>query len=434
VTALLVAAAAPALALAQSTAPALFIGHYHTTTAGVSSFLIDPADGTVQFVQRVPTGQWTSAIALSPDGRHLAAAHRGTTVGSRDISIFRVNPDATLTLAGSGLAPESVMTMAWVSDHVLAIARTNEFNSGVGTYHFNEATGTLSHISIRASGQFTQSIVYIEPYLYSNSPLGTSSRIMRWSLGPTGILTFEEEIDTGIMALNMAANHIRAGGPHLYGAGGISGNRIAGLSVGEVMNWLPGAPYASPGQSPSQVVLTRDDQFLFAAHGTDDTVRSFAIAPDGSLTSLGYTFSLAPTTGSVGNIATYASQAGQTLYVTDKWITAAAIHIFRVNPDGSFAQIQAVPESGGGRRPEGGIAVWVPPERVCYANCDGSTSEPILTVDDFICFINEFAAAQALPPEQQVGHYANCDGSTALPVLTVDDFICFINEFAKGCP
>jgi trimeric autotransporter adhesin len=67
----------------------------------------------------------------------------------------------------------------------------------------------------------------------------------------------------------------------------------------------------------------------------------------------------------------------------------------------------------------------------CYADCDGNEA---LNVDDFLCFINEFAAAQGLPTSQQIVHYANCDGSTAEPVLTVDDFLCFINEFAQGCP
>jgi hypothetical protein len=61
----------------------------------------------------------------------------------------------------------------------------------------------------------------------------------------------------------------------------------------------------------------------------------------------------------------------------------------------------------------------------CYANCDGSTVTPILNVDDFTCFINRFAAADA---------WANCDGSTTAPILNVDDFTCFINRFAAGCP
>lgn len=71
---------------------------------------------------------------------------------------------------------------------------------------------------------------------------------------------------------------------------------------------------------------------------------------------------------------------------------------------------------------------------LCYANCDGSTSEPILNVEDFMCFINEFALAHSLPYEQQVASYANCDNSTTAPVLNFDDFTCFINKFAAGCP
>jgi hypothetical protein len=71
---------------------------------------------------------------------------------------------------------------------------------------------------------------------------------------------------------------------------------------------------------------------------------------------------------------------------------------------------------------------------VCYANCDGSSIAPVLNVDDFTCFVNEFASAQSLPHEQQVGHYANCDGSTVAPALNVDDFTCFVNQFAQGCP
>jgi len=60
----------------------------------------------------------------------------------------------------------------------------------------------------------------------------------------------------------------------------------------------------------------------------------------------------------------------------------------------------------------------------CYANCDGSTSIPLLTANDFQCFLNEFAAGNM---------YANCDGSTAAPTLTANDFQCFLNAYAAGC-
>jgi hypothetical protein len=70
----------------------------------------------------------------------------------------------------------------------------------------------------------------------------------------------------------------------------------------------------------------------------------------------------------------------------------------------------------------------------CYANCDMSTSAPLLNVDDFICFVSAFSEAQALPYSGQVGHYANCDASTVVPVLNVLDYLCFIEQFAAGCP
>jgi hypothetical protein len=61
----------------------------------------------------------------------------------------------------------------------------------------------------------------------------------------------------------------------------------------------------------------------------------------------------------------------------------------------------------------------------CYANCDGSTVEPVLNVGDFTCFLQQYAAGES---------YANCDQSTEPPVLNVGDFTCFLQQFATGCP
>ncbi len=60
----------------------------------------------------------------------------------------------------------------------------------------------------------------------------------------------------------------------------------------------------------------------------------------------------------------------------------------------------------------------------CYANCDNSTVAPVLTANDFQCFLIRFA---------QSDPSANCDGSTVLPVFTGNDFQCFLNKFAAGC-
>jgi hypothetical protein len=61
----------------------------------------------------------------------------------------------------------------------------------------------------------------------------------------------------------------------------------------------------------------------------------------------------------------------------------------------------------------------------CYANCDGSTTAPVLNVADFTCFLQKYAAADV---------YANCDQSTTPPVLNVADFTCFLQKYAAGCP
>ncbi|MBL9031675.1 MAG: choice-of-anchor B family protein [Phycisphaerae bacterium] len=70
------------------------------------------------------------------------------------------------------------------------------------------------------------------------------------------------------------------------------------------------------------------------------------------------------------------------------------------------------------------VVVWTP-GCACYANCDGSTTLPVLNVNDFVCFQNKFAAGDL---------YANCDGSVTPPVLNVNDFVCYLNAFAAGCP
>jgi hypothetical protein len=72
-----------------------------------------------------------------------------------------------------------------------------------------------------------------------------------------------------------------------------------------------------------------------------------------------------------------------------------------------------------------GAGFWTSPIVACYANCDGSTTAPVLGAADFVCFVSRFRSNDA---------YANCDGSTGAPVLTAADFVCFLGAFRAGCP
>ena len=57
----------------------------------------------------------------------------------------------------------------------------------------------------------------------------------------------------------------------------------------------------------------------------------------------------------------------------------------------------------------------------CYANCDGSTGSPVLTGNDFQCFLNAYVSGAP---------YANCDGVGG---LTGNDFQCFLDKYVAGC-
>jgi hypothetical protein len=61
----------------------------------------------------------------------------------------------------------------------------------------------------------------------------------------------------------------------------------------------------------------------------------------------------------------------------------------------------------------------------CYPNCDGSTTPPVLSAQDFACFLARFRAGDS--------DYANCDESTIPPILNPADFTCFLSKFRAGC-
>jgi hypothetical protein len=45
-------------------------------------------------------------------------------------------------------------------------------------------------------------------------------------------------------------------------------------------------------------------------------------------------------------------------------------------------------------------------------------------VNDFLCFLEKFAAGNT---------YANCDHSTTPPVININDFSCFLTKYSVGC-
>jgi hypothetical protein len=77
---------------------------------------------------------------------------------------------------------------------------------------------------------------------------------------------------------------------------------------------------------------------------------------------------------------------------------------------------------------------FIPAIPACYANCDQSTTAPVLNAGDFTCFLDGFRAGLSLSAAAQVTSYSNCDQSTTAPVLNAGDFTCFLTKFRAGCP
>jgi hypothetical protein len=228
------------------------------------------------------------------------------------------------------------------------------------------------------------------------------------------------------------------GGESLYVHGSFAS--AGGVTVNGIGRWDGNAWHALAGPGQSPVGLAREN-------GSASWVRSATIFDDGT----------GPAIFVGSSYTSFFTQAGgipaRFIAKWDGQMWSAATDIFPTqtlpNPN-VFALQQFNDPTGehvlwvGGQFTEIGgntanriarrVCEAPPGPDPCYANCDNSTTEPILNVEDFVCFISEFAVGISLPPEQQITHYANCDESTTIPILNVEDFICFIALFAQGCP
>jgi trimeric autotransporter adhesin len=101
----------------------------------------------------------------------------------------------------------------------------------------------------------------------------------------------------------------------------------------------------------------------------------------------------------------------------------SVVYALTMLPNGDLVAAGEFTTAGG--VPANNIARYSFGDISCYANCDCSSSTPVLNATDFLCYLQKFAAADP---------YANCDGSTTQPILNVTDFTCFLQKFAQGCP
>lgn len=419
-------------AFGQSSQRAAFVANNGNVEGSISSFTFSPTGAPV-FVAKTVTGSGSGSagnnaygIALSPDGRHLATTHATAASVVEQVSMFRVNADATLSSIGTFTTPDSPLDAVWIRNDVLAITRTNTSLADlVYVYRFDPAPPgpSLTQIDVEDAGNFTAYVELSPDGQWLVAADSTGLTLRSYHVEIDGTLTPGAVTGTGTYVLDPGFSR---NGLRLYGGGGISGGSeaIPGFDFNPVdgsFTPLAGSPFVSSplNSSPKLAVATTDGRFMLVGHGSSSEVRTFLIDPTtGALTDTGFAFDVG-IQGDLGDVAVL----GDLVLVTDSFSGVnSGLYSFRINTDGSFSMNGGLVNTQG-TTPRT-IAAWDPPAATCYPNCDQSTGTPVLTGNDFSCFLNAFAASLS---------YANCDGSTVEPVLTANDFQCFLTSYAGGC-
>ncbi|MBU0640710.1 MAG: lactonase family protein [Planctomycetes bacterium] len=411
----IVVAGVPVQAAGQATQRAVFV--VNNVSDAITSFTVN-ADGTLNRVGAYVTSDWPTPIAVAPSGEHLAVAH-ATSALTEILSVFAVNADASLAAAASTMIGDAPLSLVWLNDDALAVTESAYGGSSVHVYAYDAQLGTLTHIDQETTGVFNTSLALGKngAYLYAQDSSGYT---IRWfAVQPDGTLDYAGAVGTGgIYALDLV---ITPDGSKLYAGGGISGDghRILGYAIDKTVGTLtvlPGSPYQSAGQSPAYTAVSTDGAWLFVGHGTDATVRTFAIGPDGGLTPTGFFFDVGMQ-GTCGDLATLAGL----LLVTDESTALddiTGLYSFDIGIDGSFVAVDDIYDTLG-TRPES-IATWVPAPLLGDMNCDGRLDG--FDIDPFVVAMTDVADYEELYPGCDVSH-ADINGDGLVNGFDIDPFV-----------
>lgn len=378
-------------ALAQSATRAVFVAHYFPVNsvspegATIAAFRIND-DDTATLVENEPSGEWTQSMALSPNGKWLASANGGGSL-LEDLRVYRVEADASLTPVHTRTTPSSPLDMTWINDSLLAVVKTNQGNSEVIVYRWDESTLTLTQADREPTGYFNSSIAAhpTRPWLYTQDSgiFGGLRTIKLFTVSPTGILTFVDFYPSIDPPLDLV---ISPDGRWLFtGTGAYSttgAGTVAVFSIDQdtgAVTEVAGSPFFTPGGLGYRSAISSDMRHLYVGHTQTENVLSFDFdQATGSLTPTGHVFNAGPRL-SLGPI----TMLDDLLVVLKDSNDPIGMWIFQTGADGSMTQVGPL-YSTGNRRPEYGLVTWSPTTPVCRADFNGSGDVSVQDVFDFL--------------------------------------------------
>lgn len=358
-------------ALAQSEIPAIFVANNGNLEGSVSVLGLNP-DRSLTLLQKLVIGSVPSSglfdpglnastISISPDGRLLAVGHTTASTTVEQVTILEVAADASIAIATTFTTPDSPLDVQWVANGLLATTRSAlSAPNEVRIYAVDPEGSGVALVDVEPTGNFSTSLA-LHPtgaWLYAQDSGGGS--ITTFAVASNGELTLNQILPTnGVYPLGLG---VSPNGAWLYGGGGISagGKQVLAMGIEEVAGTLApvdGAPFLSSGSSPKQVAVSGDSAWAFVGHGTDATIRSFAIdSESGALSSTGFSFDVG-FQGSLGEIAI----SGDHLFATDRDTTSdgvRGVYSFTINDDGTLTKNGPLVDTGGIQ--PNSLALWIP--------------------------------------------------------------------------
>lgn len=400
----LVSLVAVSVAAAQSSQRSVFVVNDGNLEGSVSSFTLDDA-GVPTLVDFIVTGERDSlsdfhpgtnahAVAISPNGEFLAVTHAtgdppfGFPPG-RQLTMLKINEDATMSIHGTFQVEATPLDLTWLDDEFIAVTETSSSGlNRVWVFRFDWETNELIMRDAQVTGIFSSSLAKSPDgaHLYVGDSFG-SNVIVVLEVNEDFTLTEIQSQSTGStypLGLGISPN-----GRWLYAGGGISsgGDAVIGFDIDEkdaTLSLIPNAPFDSPGSSPKQVVVSDDNQWAVAGHGTDATVRTFAIHQStGELVATGFSAD-AGGQGSLGNIA----MLDDLLLLADRSTFTDGVqglHCYALGSDGSLTATSPPVETQGIAAND--LAVW--PGASCAADLTGDST---VNVSDLLMLLAAWGA------------------------------------------
>lgn len=390
----LVVFAVTAVASAQSKRAAAFVSNNGNLEGSVTALSIND-DATLTFVNRVVTGSRPTTvdpcagcnayeIAVSPNGRYVAAAH---AAGDLDgISVHQVASNGALSFVTLLTLPIGLGTpgdVTWIDNQYLATTRTDTTPDRVVVYRFNPGVPSLTEVDSKpgvSSQLFYVAADRVRRLLYAGE---SSGNIHLFSVDGSGLLTPVQTTGTPILSLEIVINPARN---WLYAGCGIggSGRDVLGYSIGMTgtLTALPGMPFTLTGGSTAHVAFSGDSSLLVVGGGSSGDVTSYTLDQmTGVPTYTGNTVDIG-ITGDIGDV----QMLRDLMFVTRTSSTPRGIRSYKLSPVGAFFQNGAQVDTQG-IAPRS-IATWLPV--LGNLNCDLAVD--VLDVEAFVLALIDPAA------------------------------------------